>query len=367
MITESNNYSCQEPPPCPGLLQSFEPAISQPIVEVPHDERVINIIRKTLSPNEKIIVCVSCWQYINIRPSTKMCNDHNLSQELPSYCDSQQTSDPVMSQPQVKVPHGLSGISDINIISNTLGPSSQIVVSFTCSQHKSTRFERKNFTRTSSFIGSGMGTKTNNYSSRKLPPYSSLKVQRGLSGGPVININSNTLQPSAQIIVKKNNSIRISCLIGSKMETPLSATSQPQVNLSHGLTKEPIINIISNTLGPNTKITVGCLCRKHFSTRVESKPSMGIVSCSLGSKMDDESNYDSFQKLKLTEKPFVNIKSNTMGPNAQIIVCDSSGIHIAQVEGKTSKSSYFFAIFSYIIRCWPCACYRNNTEQYVSN
>ncbi|XP_050677097.1 uncharacterized protein LOC126973801 isoform X7 [Leptidea sinapis] len=355
MTTASNNTS-QEPPPYLGLQQSIDPAASQPILEVPHDERVINIISKTLAPNEKLIVCGSCWQYINIRPSTKIGNNNNLSQEASLNSDPLQPSDPVMSQPQLEVPHGLTGISEINIISNTLGPSSQIIVCFTCNQHKSTQFERKNFTRTSCYIGSEKSTATTTNtklsSSQQLPPYSGLKVQRRLTGGPIININSNTLQPHAQITVKKKSSIRISFLLGS----------QPQVKLPHGLTEAPVINILHNTLGPNCIITVGCFCRQQISTRVESKPSVRIVSCLIGSKMDSESNNDPFQKL--TEKPIVNINSNTMGTDAQIIVCDSNGIQIIQVEGKPSKSSYFFAIFSYLIRCWSCARYPNNSEQY---
>ncbi|XP_050677083.1 uncharacterized protein LOC126973797 isoform X5 [Leptidea sinapis] len=370
MTTEYNNHSPREPPPHPGLQQSFDPAASQTTVNEP----VINIIGRTLAPNERIIVCGSCWQYINIRPSAKKGNNSNLSQE--SYPDPQQPSDP--GQPQVKVPHGLTEIPTININSNTLGSNSQIIVCYTCSEHKSRRFETKNFTRTSCFIGSEKATEYYNYSSQhQLPPYPSLqlpsdqlnsqsqvKVQPGLTGGNVITINSNTLQPDAQIIVKRKGTVRTSFLFGSKMETKSSATSLPQVKSPHGLNGVPVINIISNTLGTNCKITVGCLCLEHISTRVDSKPSVRIVSGLLGSKMSNDSYNNPYQKL--TEKPIVNIHSNTMGPNSQIKVCGYNGIHIIQVDGKPSKTTYFFAIFSCLIGCWSCACYRNNSEQYCS-
>ncbi|XP_050677080.1 uncharacterized protein LOC126973797 isoform X2 [Leptidea sinapis] len=374
MTTEYDNHTCQGPPPYPGLQQSFDPAASPSTVNDP----VINIISRTLAPNERIIVCGSCWQYINIRPSAKKGNNDNISQEPVSFPDPQQLSDTY--QPQVEVPHGLTEIPTINIISNTLGPNSQIIVCYTCSEHKITRFERKHFTRTSYFIGSEEANEYYKYSSQhQLPPYpglqqpsdqlnsqSQVKVQPGLTGSNVININSNTLQPNAQIIVKRKGTknLRTSFLFGSKMETKSSATSLPQVKSLHGLTGVPVINIISNTLGPNSKITVGCLCREHISTRVESNPSVRIVSGLLGSKLSNDSYNDPYQKL--TEKPIVNIHSNTMGPNSQIKVCGYNGIHIIQVDGNPSKTTYFFAIFSCLIGCWSCACYRNNSEPYCS-
>ncbi|VVC94959.1 unnamed protein product [Leptidea sinapis] len=110
-----------------------------------------------------------------------------------------------------------------------------------------------------------------NYSSQhQLPPYP-IKVQPGLTGGNVITINSNTLQPDAQIIVKRQGTVRTSFLFGSKMETKSSATSLPQVKSPHELTGVPVINIISNTLGTNCKITVGCLCFEHISTRIKNE------------------------------------------------------------------------------------------------
>ncbi|XP_050677088.1 uncharacterized protein LOC126973801 isoform X1 [Leptidea sinapis] len=371
-MTESNNDSSQESPPCPGIEQPLDQASSQPIVNVPHDDQVINIISRTLAPNERIIVCGSCWQYINIRPSTKMCSNNHLSQDPPSYSDLQQTSDPIMIQPQVKLPHGLTGISNINIVSNTLGPGAQIIVCFSCSEHKITRFERKNFTIASCFIGSEMGTETKNYSSQQLPSYPGLQQpsdqltsqQQVMTESPVITINSNKLGPTSQIIVKKKGSFRPSFLFRSKIETKSSATSLPQMKSPHGLTGVPVINIISNTLGPNSTIKVGCLCHENIITRVESKSSMRIASCLLGSKLNNECYNGPYQKL--TEKPIVNIRSNTMGPNAQIIVCDYNGIHIIKLEGKPSKSTYFFAVFSGLIACWPCACYRNNSGEYCS-